>query len=364
MNAGPGMGKLRIDQWVPALHRGDAIGDSARLMRDAFRSWGYAADVYALDVDDDLRGDGRPFEEWSPGLPDDVVILHYALPSPLTQRLTEQRCRRALIHHNVTPPEFFRGIDPELERICRIGREELPGLRGHVELGLADSEFNRRELEQAGFAKTGVLPIYLDFRRYREEPNRVVRRALDDGSTNVLFVGRVTPNKRHEDLIRLVAYWKRYIDPAVRLLLVGKLPKRRHYFDALQAYLYEEGFTPREIVFAGHVEHDDLLAYYGSAQVFVSMSEHEGFGVPLVESMLLDVPVLAYRATAVPDTLGDAGVQCDEKDVPAVAEMAHRLVTDAPLRQTVLAGQRRRLRAFTPETVEATLRKHVESLLG
>ena len=354
----------RIDQWVPALHRGDAIGDSARLMRDAFRSWGHTADVYALDLDDDLGQDGRSFEEWNPGSADDVVILHYALPSPLTRALQQHRGRRALIHHNVTPARFFAGVDAEMERICRIGREELHTLSGGVDLALGDSEFNRRELEQAGFARTGVLPIYLDFRRYQAPPNPVVMRAYEDGLANVLFVGRVTPNKRHEDLIRLAAYWKRYIDPAVRLLLVGKLPKRRQYLDALQAFLYEEGFTPWEIVFTGHVEHDDLLAYYKSAHVFVSMSEHEGFSVPLVESMLLGVPVLAYRATAVPDTLGDAGVQFDEKDVPAVAEMAYRLARDEALRTAVLAGQQRRLQAFAPGTVEATLRRHVESLLG
>jgi glycosyltransferase involved in cell wall biosynthesis len=354
----------RIDQWVPALHRGDAIGDSARLMRDAFRAWGYTADVYALDLDDDLAGDGRSFEEWSPGSADDAVILHYALPSPLTQALQRHAGRRALIHHNVTPPAFFAGVDAEMERICRIGRAELETLRDHVDLALGDSEFNRLELQGAGFARTGVLPIYLDFRRYRERPSPVLMRALADGVTNVLFVGRVTPNKRHEDLIRLASYWKRYIDPAVRLLLVGKLPKKRQYLDALQAFLYEEGFTPWEIVFTGHVEHDDLLAYYRSARVFVSMSEHEGFGVPLVESMLLGVPVLAFRATAVPHTLGDAGVQFDVKEVPAVAEMAYQLAHDRPLRDAVLAGQERRLQAFAPETVEATLKGHVEALLG
>src|SRR6185503_18888393 len=157
----------------------------------------------------------------------------------------------------------------------------------------------------------------------------------DDGRTNLLFVGRVTPNKRQEDLIRLASYWRRFISPDVRLLLVGKLPRRRAYFDALQALMYREGFTPAEVVFSGHVPHDDLLACYRSSRVFVSMSEHEGFGVPLVEAMLLDVPVLAYRTSAVPHTLGEAGVQFTEKRVDEVAEMAHRLVADAALREAV-----------------------------
>ena len=352
----------RIDQWVPALHRGDAIGDSARLMRDAFRAWGHQADVYALELDEDLREDGRPWSEWRPGGPSDAVILHYALPSPLTQALRSHRGKRALIHHNITPPEFFVGYDPEMVRICTIGRTELATLRDHVDLALGDSEFNRQELEAAGFARTGVLPIYLDFARYAEPPGPVLQRDLSDGRTNVLFVGRVTPNKRHEDLIRMATYWKRFISPDLRLVLVGKLPRRPAYFDALQSLMFEQGFTPWEVVFTGHLEHRDLLACYRAAHVFVSMSEHEGFGVPLVEAMVLDVPVLAYRAGAVPGTLGGAGVVFDEKRLDEVAEMGARLCAEGPLRRAVLARQARRREHFAPAAVQATLRRHVDSL--
>jgi glycosyltransferase involved in cell wall biosynthesis len=352
---------VRIDQWVPALHRGDAIGDSARLMRDAFRSWGHSADVYALELDADLAGDGLRFADFRPGGPEDVVILHFALPSPLTPAFCEQRGRRVLLHHNITPPEFFLGWDDELARICRVGREELETLAPHCDLGLADSEFNRLELEALGVARTGVLPICLDFARYREPPSPVLRRLLDDGRVNLLFVGRLAPNKRPEDLIRLASYWRRFVSQDVRLLLVGKLPRRRAYFDALQALAYEEGLTPAECVFLGHVSHDELIACYAAARVFVSMSEHEGFGVPLVESMLMRVPVLAYSAAAVPHTLGGAGVQFREKRLAEVAETAHVLATDEALRGAVLAGQDRRLAAFAPERVLGSLRAFVES---
>jgi len=218
----------RIDQWVPALHRGDAIGDSARLMRDAFRSWGHEADVWAPDIDDDLAGDGRPYAEFdSAGAgPGDVVILHYALPSRMSEDLRGFPGRRVLLHHNITPPEFFAPWDPEMVRICTLGREQVAGLRGDVDLALADSEFSRRELEEAGFARTGVLPIFLDFARYREAPSPVLLRHLDDERTNLLFVGRLAPNKRQEDLVRLASFWKRFVSPAVRLVLVGRLPRR------------------------------------------------------------------------------------------------------------------------------------------
>lgn len=353
---------MRIDQWVPALHRGDAIGDSARLMRDAFRSWGHQADVYALSLDEDLHGDGRPWSAWKAGSDRDAVILHYALPSPLTAALIAHRGRRALIHHNITPPEFFAGYDEEMVRICTLGRAELGTLKGHVDLALGDSEFNRQELEAAGFTRTGVLPIYLDFQRYHEPPGRVLARDLADGRTNVLFVGRLVPNKRHDDLIRMASYWKRYISPDVRLVLVGKPPRRPGYAGALQSLMYEQGLTPWDVVFTGHLDHRDLLACYRTAHVFVSMSEHEGFGVPLVESMLLDVPVLAYRAGAVPGTLGGAGVLFREKRLAEVAEMAARLAGEGPLRDAVLRSQARRREDFAPRAVEAALKGYVDSL--
>jgi glycosyltransferase involved in cell wall biosynthesis len=362
---------MRVDQWTPALHRGDAIGDSALLMRDAFRRWGHEADVYSLTVDEGLEEEVRPWSEWRPGGASDVVILHYALPSPLTPALSEQPGRRVLIHHNVTPPEFYEAWDPEVAYICTLARAQLPGLAPHVDLALGDSEFNRLELANAGFRRTGVLPIYIDFDRYRRPPSPVLGEVLADGRINALFVGRVAPNKKHEDLIRLASFWKRFICPDLRLLLVGRLPRRvtghgqpvpRHYFDALQALFYEEGLTPDEVVFLGHVADDDLLACYRAARVFVSMSEHEGFGVPLVESMLMGVPVLAYSAAAVPYTLGGAGVQFTGKDLAGVAELASALVRDESLRSAVLEEQRRRLSAFTSEAVEKTLRGHLDSL--
>ncbi len=353
---------MRIDQWVPALHKGDAIGDSTRLMRDAFRSWGHQAEVYALEIDDALAGEGRPFFEFRAGGAGDVVILHYALPSPLTLALREHRGRRVLIHHNVTPPHFFEGFDPEMVRICALGRAEVGQLRDHVDLALGDSEFNRKELEEAGFRQTGVLPILLDFAAYARPPGPVVAAMLRDGRTNLLFVGRIAPNKKQDDLIRLASYWRRFVAPDVRLVLVGRIPVRGSYYDALQALIYEEGFTPWDVVFTGHLDHRDLLSAYTSSHLFVSLSRHEGFGVPLVESMLLRLPILALATTAVADTLGDAGIRFDEMNLAEMAEVGHRAVVDTALRDAVLAGQDERVAAFAPQAVLARLRGHVNSL--
>jgi L-malate glycosyltransferase len=362
---------MRVDQWVPALHRGDATGDSVHHMRDLFRSWGHDSEIYGLTVDPDLEGEARKFSEWRPGGPDDVVLMHFALPSDLSAAFLKLRSRRVLVHHNMTPPEFFEGWDDELARICRVGHQELGPLARACDLGLGDSDWNRRELEALGAARTGVLPIYMDFARYREAPNPVRQRMYEDGRTNILYVGRVAQNKRPDDLIRLASYWKRFISPGVRLLLVGLhprrttghgIPLRRHYLDALVTFAYEEGLTPEEVVFTGHVEHDDLLACYAAARLFVSMSEHEGFGVPLIEAMLMGVPVLARDAAAVALTLGGAGLAFRGGSVEEVAETGRLLVTDAELRARVLALQAKRAEAFAPAAVEATLRRYIEAL--
>jgi glycosyltransferase involved in cell wall biosynthesis len=340
-------------------------------MRELFRSWGHEAEIYALTLDPDLEGEGIPFHRWRPGGPDDVVLMHFALPSDLSAAFLNLRSRRVLVHHNMTPPEFFEGWDDELALICRVGHQELGPLAVACDLGLGDSEWNRRELEALGARRTGVLPIYMDFARYREEPNPVRRRMYEDGRTNILYVGRVAQNKRPDDLIRLASYWKRFVSPDVRLLLVGLhprratghgIPLRRHYLDALVAFAYEEGLTPEEVVFTGHVEHDDLLACYAAADLFVSMSEHEGFGVPFLESMLMGVPVLARDAAAVSFTLGGAGLALRGGSVAEVAETGRLILDDADLRARVLAVQDERVQDFAPSVVEASLRRYIESL--
>jgi L-malate glycosyltransferase len=351
---------LRVDQWLPAAHRGDAIGDEAIRIRDTLRREGIASEIYALDIDEDAGSEVAP---WSDRRESDVTLLHYALPSPLTRAFAETKGKRVLVYHNITPSEFFLRIDEELVRIAARGREELRSLAGQTDLALGDSEFNRAELRSAGFDKTGVLPILIDFDPYLEvEPNVVLEEMLSDSRTNFLFVGRVYPNKRFEDLARLAFFYKKYVSENFRFLLVGKAGRMERYQQSVQALADRWGLRPSEFWFTGHLSFEDLLACYGSSDVFISMSEHEGFAVPLVESMLFEVPVLAFAGGAVPDTLGGAGVLFHEKNYEELAEMAHLLAFDEELRQRVIDGQLERLERFQPERVQSDLLGFIEEV--
>ncbi|HEY7818659.1 MAG TPA: hypothetical protein VIG29_10600, partial [Vicinamibacteria bacterium] len=200
---------MRVDQWLPAAHRGDAIGDEAIRIRDTLVRAGISSRIFALDIDEEAAPDVEPFPDRREC---DVTIFHFALPSPLTQEFSREKSKRVLVYHNITPPEFFLGYDQELVRIAASGREELKALAGSADLALGDSEFNRAELERSGFGSTGVLPILIDFAPYEEcVPDPVLEEMLGDGRANFLFVGRVYPNKRFEDLARLAFFYKKYV---------------------------------------------------------------------------------------------------------------------------------------------------------
>ncbi len=353
-----------VHQWVPAAHRGDAIGDSARRVRDMLREAGHESDLFALTMDDDLRGEVRPFVD-TDATRGDVTIFHYALPSPMTEAFARLDGARVLQYHNITPAAFFAPYDRGLFRLAALGRQDLRTLAGRTDLALGDSDFNRQELEALGFTNTGVMPIAVNTERITRAPRRpALEQILGDGLINILFVGRIAPNKRIEDHIRLAEMYKRYIDSYYRFIFVGRYDGVPSYYAQIRALIAQYQMLPDRFWFTGPVPDEDLAAFYRWADVYVSLSEHEGFCVPLIEAMAADVPVLAYAAGAVPETLGGAGVLFAPKDLEFAAEMMGTLVYDRPVRDRVIAGQRQRLADFAPARIAQRLGEIVATFGG
>lgn len=353
-----------INQWVPAAHRGDAVGDSARRMRTLLRAMGCESEIYALTMDDDLRGDVRPFSD-PQARAGDLTLFHFALPSPMTDAFARLGRGRILQYHNVTPASYFAPYDPALFRLASIARRELATLVGHVDLALGVSEFNRCELEALGFAPTGVLPLAVDLSRITRPVSRpALSKALDDDFVNFLFVGRIAPNKKIEDHIRLAEHYKRYVDAYYRFIFVGKTDAVPRYYATIRAQMSEYQLLNERFIFTGPVSDDDLAVYYRHAAVYISLSEHEGFCAPLLEAMAADVPVLAYSAAAVPETLGGAGLQFFPKDMEYAAELLGALAFDDDLRAKVLSGQRARLAQFGDDRIRRELAAVVSRAAG
>jgi L-malate glycosyltransferase len=344
-----------VNQWIPAAHRGDAVGDHARVLRDTLRRWGHESEIFALTIDADMTDEVRPWQDPA-ARQGDVTMLHFAVPSPMSEVFARLPGARVLYYHNITPAHFFAPFDSGIFGMVETGRRELAGLAGRVDMALGVSEFNRAELEALGFPDTDVLPIFIDTSRLqRAAPAPALDRMLQDGLTNILFVGRIAPNKRIEDHIRLAEHYKRYVDAYYRFIFVGRCDAVPRYYASVRALVAEFKMLKDRFWFTGPVPDHELAAYYRNAHVYVSLSEHEGFCVPLVESMAMDVPILAYASTAVPETLGGAGVSFAPKDLEVAAELLGGLIYDEPFRTDVIRGQRRRLPDFSLARLEARL---------
>ncbi len=228
-----------------------------------------------------------------------------------------------------------------------------------AEAGWGDSEFNVRELAEHGWTRLGVLPIIFNPNQHNNRPDRKVLRQWQ-GGVNILFVGRIVPNKRLEDVILTFYYFKHFVCPEARLFLVGSTAGMERYFNFLQALVKRLDLS--DVIFAGHVTTAQWLAYYQCGSIYLSMSEHEGFGIPLLESMHFGLPIIAYKAAAIAETLGGSGILVKIKDHAAIAELIGLVLEDENLRTEIVARQRERLRDFLPIKIEPQLRQLLQTL--
>jgi glycosyltransferase involved in cell wall biosynthesis len=209
-----------------------------------------------------------------------------------------------------------------------------------------------------GYRQTVTAPVIIDFERL----NKPGEGRWRDGEFNWLFVGRIAPNKRQDELIALFAHYQHWVEPHARLILVGSAEHVPSYQLELEVQAQVLGVKSR-VVFTGKVDDAELAACYRAARVFVSLSEHEGLGVPLLEALYCGVPVMAYASSAVPTTLADAGILFHQKNWAVLAELIDRVVKDEALRAQLIAQGRQRAAEFAAETVAAQWQAIIQTLL-
>lgn len=355
-------GVAAIHQVVGKSSVGYSISDYALALQEALREWGYESMIYSSEADPDLAERVRPLQTFHPRPGgQELLLLHYVMATETTRWARETGLPLILFYHNVTPSHFFSGLGGALGQALEKGRAELPCFRAQTRLALAASAYSRQEMVAAGYDPVYVQPILVPDTLQQVTPDPGVL-AQQGSGPNLLFVGRLAPNKRAEDIVKILYYY-RQIDPAVRLFLVGARRYTQRYANWLRHFV-QQAELDEAVIFTGHVSQEALAAYYRIATVFVMMSEHEGFGIPLVESMRFDVPVVAYSSTAVPETLGGAGMLIHQKNYAVIAELLHLLHTDADLRAQIVARQRERVQAFAPQKVKHQFRRHIEKAVS
>lgn len=352
-----------VHQMLPDFSYGDAIGNDVLAIRKTLRAWGYDSEIYAQHVHPRLTLEYRPYQEYAAvSRPENVLIFHFSIGSELSEFVKGLPDRKILLYHNITPPHFFHGINAEVERRCAWGYEELKRLAPYFDLGLGVSDFNRQDLEKAGFRKTGVLPIFFDFKDYHQTYDEVLKNRLSDGRVNVLHVGRIVPQKKIEDLVRVFFLFQKRLVPDSRLILVGTDSGVRNYSRAVKEMIETLGLQEK-VLMPGFASFRELITYYATAQVYLCLSEHEGFCVPLVESMYFGIPIIAYLAGGIPETLGGAGVGLRGKDPEEVAEIMGLILEDEELRKKIVAEEKKRVQDFALERNQERLKAHLVPFL-
>ncbi len=342
-----------IHQFVPMLHRGDAVGQHTLGVQAELSSRGIDSAIY-VELDDPetsslTKAAARYPDDARPG---DVLVYQFATASDLAGWLAARAETLVVNYHNVTPAPLFAPWDNELARHQVRAHLELDGLAARSALGVAVSELNRVDLERAGFAATAVVPPIVALSSTGRGATEGGERPRRKGA-RWLAVGRLAPNKAVEDAVAALLAYRALHDPAAELSVVGR-PAVASYSTALRRYAAELGLA-EAVHFAGKVDDQALISAYESADVLVVTSEHEGFCLPVVEAMAHRLPVVAYREGAVPETLGDAGVLVEAKDPVTLADAVGRLQNDGGLRDSVLAAGDRRLPALGLDRAGARL---------
>jgi len=353
---------IRVHQVLATLGYGDAIGHEVLGIQRVLRSAGFESEIFVETADyrlEPLTLDYRDLVDHSN--PDNLLIHHFSLGSKASRTAYALPDRMALVYHNITPPEYFVGVQRRLARQCFHGRRELRAYADRCDLALGDSEFNREDLEELGFPRTAVLPVVPDFSHLDCPPNPMVARDFDDAWTNVVFVGRVIANKKIEDLIRFFHAYQAFFNPRSRLLIVGAQSGFERYVASLHHLVVSLGVS--HVHFIGHVTDEELVAMYEVADLFLCASEHEGFCVPLVEAFYMYVPVLAFAATAVPATMDGAGVLYYEKEPLHVAALMDAIVSNADLQDAIVQGQLDAVRRLQAKDFGGTLLSFVNRIL-
>ncbi len=350
---------MQVHQILPVLDYGDAVSNDAIEIRHALRRMGYSSDIFAKYIHPKVSKFAKPLNQYKKNA-SNIVIYHFSVAgSDVTEFVKTLPDVKILKYHNITPHQYFNTINDELYDLCINGREELKTLSTTVKLSLGDSEYNKNELVLYGFNNTGILPILIDFSKYNMTPNAKVLKKYDDNCVNLLFIGRISPNKMHEDLIKVFYYYKKII-PKSRLYLVGSYNGMEKYLAQLKELVSRLNLT--DVVFTGHTSFDEMIAYYRLADVFLCMSEHEGFCVPLAESMYFNIPIIAYNSTAIPYTLAGCGILVNEKRYDEIAEMINLLVTDDKLRIKIVERQNERLKDFERPKIEGELKNYIHQV--
>jgi len=353
--------KNTIHQLVPVLAPRDAVGNEVLAIRSLLRNLGYASEIYVETIHPEMAHEVKSYFPIKGKFEPDIIIYHHAIGSKLVDAILNSSAKIIVIYHNLTPEEYFVGINDEIVQNIRQGKKQLDELRDSASLVVTHSNFSAQELRKKEFLNVKVIPFLFDFSTYDIKPDEEIVRKFKK-NVNFLFVGRLVPHKKIENILKVFSYYNTCINSNSNLFLVGNNTGTEKYYQWLR-YLIKESKLAN-IHFANKVEYKDLAAYYKIANVYLSMSEHEGFGASLVESMHFGVPIIAYKSSAIPETLGEASIIVDNESSEEIGEVIDLILNNNGIREKIIQNQKERLKMFDSNKIIKEFENTIQSLLN
>lgn len=353
---------MKIIQLTPTLSFGDAVSNDIISMSQVLTKMGYKNEIGAISATEKVKNKITKLSHLKISK-DDILIYHMSIGSQLSNFVINSKAaKKIMVYHNITPAHFFKGYNSLLNN-CVSGRNQLKNLSWVTDFAMCDSDYNAQELRNLGYKNVVTLPIIFDKNEYLStKPSLEVLDKFDDADyVNILFVGRLAPNKKQEDIISAFHIYNKYINHKSRLFLIGSSRGLEKYEESLKDFVNYNDI--KNVFFLGHISFNDIIAYYKISDIFLCASEHEGFCVPLLEAMVFKLPIIAYNSSAIPYTLGDSGILYNEKNPALIAEIINMVVNDISLRSEIVRKQSERLRFFDYEKVKKQFSEYMSSFL-
>lgn len=324
---------MKIHQMSAGFQYGDAISSEMVSIASLLRSNGISGKIFADNIGYD------PTSEASAGLPilnsQDILIYHYSIDSNLQGKLNNLKCRKWFVYHNVTPSQYFEPYDLKFSYLLREGRSQLKKMSNQFEKRFAVSKYNTLELKNLGWQGVETIPLHLRQLSSSKEFHSNKR-------NNFISVGRIAPNKRQDDLIRFMKVWKDLGLPKKKLTLIGFCNPSLTEYKSLLEFMIRLYDLEDTIEFKNQVTEAELIQMYCESEALISMSEHEGFCVPILEAMQNELPVFAFAGGAVEETMGGAGILFKKKDFKRLAFLINEILTDLPFKNELIISQKER----------------------
>jgi len=358
--------QIRIDQIIPSIVRYDAVSNHTFAIQKILQEMGFLSEIYVDIIGPGCENRVRELSELEQyNTNDRILIYQYSIGSRAANYFMAAKGQKIVDYHNIAPAHFFTKWLPPLAAESILGRSQMAPLSKISTFAFADSQYNADELIDAGFNKVEVLPVLIDINNLKEEPDKNLLSSLKSSSKSKgakwLFVGQIAPHKAQHNLIKSFYCYLKAYDTEAHLYIVGK-EMGNLYRDAVMNFVDEIGIA-ESVTFTGSVTSSELISYYKGCDVFVSLSEHEGFCVPIIEAMNQEIPVVAYGQAAVPETLGDAGIILNNNDPYEIAAAVNLVLNDPLLREDLIARGKGNAERYSLHDTEEKFRSIIRNIV-